>query len=94
MAADSLDEHRPAVSESVDLSGELVTLCTRFEDELFGWLERALIGQPREREVALKRAVTEVAFTLTDQLLYPTYLRFPALVPASLGQGRPGAGAH
>jgi hypothetical protein len=94
MATDSLDDPRPAVTESANLSNELVSLCTRFEDELFGWLDRALVGQPHDREVALKRAVTEVAFVLTDQLLYPTYLRFPALVPAALGQGRPGTREH
>jgi hypothetical protein len=94
MSAHAVDEHRPALSESADLSCELVALCTRFEDELFGWLNRAVVGQPHPSEVALKQAVTEVAFTLTDRLLYPTYLRFPDLVPATLGQGRWPAGSR
>lgn len=73
-----------ALADSAALNGELVDLCTRFEGALFDWMDRAAAGQPVERRVPLKVAVSEVAFALTDRLLYPTYLRFPQLIPAHL----------
>jgi hypothetical protein len=62
----------------------LVDLCNRFDAELFDWLDRTLPGEPAEHEVALKRAVSNVAFALTERLLYPAYLQRPALIPPPL----------
>jgi hypothetical protein len=62
----------------------LVELCNRFDAELFAWLDRTLPGEPAEHAVALKRAVSNVAFALTERLLYPAYLQRPALIPPPL----------
>lgn len=85
MADDADDIETPrALVESAALNGELIDLCTRFQDQLFDWMNRAIAGQPLPRKVALKVAVSEVAFALTDRLLYPTYLSFPQLLPVEL----------
>lgn len=84
-AIDSAAGEPRALVESAALSGELVDLCTRFEDALFAWMDRALAAQGEtELRVPLKVAVSEVACSLTDRLLYPTYVHFPQLVPAHL----------
>jgi len=79
----SVDEPH-ALADSTSLNGELVDLCTRFEGALFDWMDRALATQPVAQRVPLKLAVSEVAFVLTDRLLYPTYRHFPQLIPAHL----------
>jgi hypothetical protein len=62
----------------------LVDLCNRFDAELFDWLDRTLPGESADHEVALKSAVSNVAFVLTERLLYPAYLQRPALIPPAL----------
>lgn len=77
------DEPAPLV-DSDDLSRELVHLCNRFTDDLFEWMDRALACEPQRHHVPLKVAVSQVAFALTDRLLYPTYRHHAAAVPADL----------
>ena len=93
MANDSAADTPRALVDSTALNGELVDLCTRFEGALFDWMDRALATQPATSPVPLKLAVSEVAFALTDRLLYPTYLHFPQLIPAHLA-GRAEQAAH
>lgn len=63
---------------------QLVELCNRFDAELFNWLDRTLPNEPQEHAVALKRAVSTVACTMAERLLYPTYIERPALIPPQL----------
>lgn len=62
----------------------LVELCNRFSSELFEWLDQTLPGEPKAHSVPLKVAVSNVAFALTERLLYPAYLQRPQLIPAAL----------
>lgn len=94
MADDSTADAPHVLVDSSALNGELVDLCTRFEDALFDWMDRALAAQPSTRHVPLKLAVSEVAFALADRLLYPTYLHFPELLPAHLAHSAAGASGH
>jgi hypothetical protein len=63
---------------------QLVELCNRFHAELFDWLDRTLPNEPPEHAVALKRAVSDVACSMAERLLYPAYVERPALVPPQL----------
>jgi hypothetical protein len=65
-------------------SAQLVELCNRFSADVFEWLDRAVRDQPREVRIPLKTAVSNVAFVLTERLLYPAYLQRPDLVPPEL----------
>jgi hypothetical protein len=62
----------------------LVDLCNRFHAELFEWLDQALPGEPKQHAVALKLAVSHVAYAMTERLLYPAYLQRPSLIPPQL----------
>jgi hypothetical protein len=62
----------------------LVDLCSRFDGELFDWLDRTLPSEPPEHAVAPKRAVSDVACAMAERLLYPAYLERPALIPPQL----------
>ena len=62
----------------------LVDLCNRFHAELFDWLDGTLPGEPTDHAVLLKRAVSNVAYTMAERLLYPAYVDRPALVPPQL----------
>lgn len=84
MTKDLAQDGAQALVDSAALNGELVELCMRFEAALFDWMDRAIAGQPVERCVPVKLAVSEVAFALTDRLLYPTFLQFPQLLPPDL----------
>lgn len=70
--------------ESEALSRELVRLCSSFSDELFTWMERAVAVEDEAHRVPLKIAVSQVVYTLTDRLLYPTYLHHDELIPPDL----------
>ena len=59
----------------------LVDLCNRFHAELFEWLDGTLPNEPHENAVPLKRAVSGVAYTLAERLLFPAYTGRPALIP-------------
>jgi hypothetical protein len=65
-------------------SAQLVELCHRFSTDAFDWLDLATQDQTREARVLLKIAVSNVAFVLTERLLYPAYLQRPDLVPPEL----------
>lgn len=91
MAEDRIDESPRALVDSPALNGELVDLCRRFEGALFDWMDRALAAQAPARHVPLKVAVSEVAYALTDRLLYPTYLHFPQFLPPELHTPAPQA---
>ncbi len=77
------DEPAPFI-DSDDLSRELVQLCQQFTADLFDWMDRALACEPEPHRVPLKVAVSQVAFALTDRLLYPTYRHHAALIPTDL----------
>jgi hypothetical protein len=75
----------PALPLLSDVHGaQLAELCNRFSADIFEWLDRAIQGQPREVRVPLKIAVADVAYALSDRLLYPVYLQRPDLVPPEL----------
>jgi hypothetical protein len=82
---DRPDAAAPLV-DSDDLSRELVQLCTRFSDDLFAWLDKAIAREQERRRVPLKVAVSQVAYALTDRLLYPTYVHHAGLIPEALRQ--------
>lgn len=82
-AEERRDEPAPLV-DSDDLSCELVQLCHRFNEDLFDWMDRALACEPEPHRVPLKVAVSQVAFALTDRLLYPTYRHHARLIPIDL----------
>ncbi len=82
-AEERRDEPAPLV-DSDDLSRELVQLCHRFTDDLFEWMDRALVSAPEPHHASLKVAVSQVAFALTDRLLYPTYRHHVTLIPIDL----------
>jgi hypothetical protein len=77
-----------ALVDSPDLSRELLALCSRFSDELFGWLDRAIAAEAASRRVPLKVAVAEVHYAMAERLLYPTLLRHAELVPPGFGGAR------
>lgn len=79
----------PPLTDSDALSRELLTLCGRFSDELFAWLERAISAEDGTRRVPLKIAVAEVHYAMADRLLYPTLLHHPQLIPPRFGAARP-----
>jgi hypothetical protein len=84
MTAAASHDHPPALVDSASLNQELVALCTRFSDDLFAWMDRALVTQATDRRVPTKLAVADVAYALTDRLLYPTYANHPELLPVGL----------
>lgn len=80
--SDSTPAHLPLNSDAQ--CARLVELCNRFSSELFDWLDQALRDEPKAHSAPLKRAVSNVAFALTERLLYPAYLQRPQLIPAAL----------
>lgn len=86
-SSDRLDA-TAALVDSPDLSRELLALCGRFSDELFGWLERAIAAEAASRRVPLKVAVAEVHYTMAERLMYPTLLRHAELIPPDFGAVR------
>jgi hypothetical protein len=67
--------------QTADHAARLVDLCSRFTEDLFDWMDRAIANEPSAHRIPLKVAVSSVAMTLTDRLLYPTYLERPELIP-------------
>ena len=88
MSAEQRDDEPAALVDSDDLSRELVQLCNRFTGDLFDWMDRALACEPQAHHVALKVAVSQVTFALTDRLLYPSYRHHASLIPADLQAAR------
>lgn len=75
---------QPLPLQSDAQAQHLVELCNRFHSDLFDWLDRTLPGEPEAHAVALKVAVSNVAFAMADRLLYPAYLDRPDLIPPPL----------
>jgi hypothetical protein len=80
--SDAAAQALPPLSDA--LSAQLVQLCNRFSADLFDWLDQAVRNKPREQSVPLKLAAANVAYVLSDRLLYPAYLQRPDLVPRDL----------
>lgn len=78
------DSVRPLPLDAAEHAARLVQLCNRFTADLFEWMDHAVADEPAAHSVPIKVAVSAVAMTLADCLLYPTYLQRPQLIPHEL----------